>query len=150
MKPTRIRLAVYALVIALLFGAMSVRLGKMTLVQGDSYEALAESKSQKTLSQYGGRGTIYDTAMNPLAYDRVSYNLQFYRDPTMTTEKDRKAYTEAIIKVIDIVQRNGKTMVNDFWLERGEDGKWRFNTGATTEKADASRIKSWRLSLIHI
>ncbi|MDD7412899.1 MAG: penicillin-binding transpeptidase domain-containing protein [Eubacteriales bacterium] len=144
MKPTRIRLAVYALVIALLFGAMSVRLGKMTLVQGDSYEALAESKSQKTLSQYGGRGTIYDTAMNPLAYDRVSYNLQFYRDPTMTTEKDRKAYTEAIIKVIDIVQRNGKTMVNDFWLERGEDGKWRFNTGATTEKADASRIKSWR------
>ena len=66
------------------------------------------------------------------AYDRVSYNLQFYRDPTMTTEKDRKAYTEAIIKVIDIVQRNGKTMVNDFWLERGEDGKWRFNTGATT------------------
>lgn len=144
MKPTRARLVVYVLFTLLVFCAMGARLAKMTLVQGDSYAALAETKSQKTISLYGSRGTIYDSAMNPLAYDRVSYNVQFYRDPTMTTEADRKAYTEAIIQVIDIVKRNGKTMVNDFWLERGEDGRWRFNTGAKSEAAIASRISDWR------
>lgn len=144
MKPTRYRLAFFALLIALLFCAMGARLGKMTLVQGEEYSTLAETKSQKTISLYGSRGTIYDADMNPLAYDRVSYNVQFYRDPTMTTEADRKAYTEAIIQVIDIVERNGKTMVNDFWLERGEDGEWRFNTGAKSEAAIESRISDWR------
>ena len=43
-------------------------------------------------------------SMTPIAYDRTSYNVQFYRDPTHGSEAYRRQYTESIIKVIDIVE----------------------------------------------
>ena len=144
MKPTRIRLIVLTLVIALLFAAMAGKLAQMQLIDYEDYVALSESRSTKTYSLYGKRGTIYDTNLIPLAYDRVSYNVTFYRDPTLTSSDDRAAYTQSIIQAIDIIERNGKAINCEFWLERGENGEWRFNTGTTNESTNKTRISQWR------
>lgn len=135
---------IFLLVVALMFTAILGRLSQMQLTQYEDYVVQAESKSQKTYSLTGKRGTIYDSNMIPLAYDRISYNIQFYRDPTHTSEEYRREYTESIIEVIRLVEANGKSVINDFWLERGEDGQWRFNTGTTNEAANAERISQWR------
>ncbi len=149
MKPTRLRLAIYTGIIVLMFVAMLARLGRMQISQTEQYSALADERSKKTLTVYGGRGTIYDTNMIPLAYDRISYNLQFYRDPSATSEKDRAAYTQAIIKVIRIVESNGKSMINDFWLRRDEEtNKWIFDTGTTSEAVAKKRISQWRQNFL--
>lgn len=144
MKPTRLRMAILLAVLTALFAAMIFKLGNMQLVHQDDYIALAEQRSTKTYQLYGKRGTIYDTNMIPLAYDRGSYNVTFYRDPTQTSDEARAQYTQAIIRAIEIIEGSGKTLTTEFWLERGEDGQWRFNTGAATEAADKSRIKQWR------
>ena len=144
MKPTRLRMFIFLLVIVLMFGAIFARLSSMQLGQYEDYVAQAETKSQKTFSLTGKRGTIYDANMIPLAYDRVSYNVQFYRDPTHTSEAYRQQYTQAIMEVIRIIEANGKEVINDFWLARDEEGNWQFNTGATTEEADKKRISQWR------
>ncbi len=144
MKPTRLRNVIFFIVISVAFLAMAVRLYSMQVVQYEDYVVEAQTKSQKTYSLIGKRGTIYDVNMIPLAYDRVSYNVQFYRDPTHTSEEYRSQYTQSIIAVIEIIENSGKEVISDFWLERGEDGKWQFNTGTTSESANATRIQQWR------
>ena len=144
MKPTRLRMAGIMAVVLVIFAAIAVRLASMQIGQYEDYTVQSETKSQKTYPLTGKRGTIYDSNMIPLAYDRDSYNVQFYRDPTHGSEDYRRQYTMSILQTIRIVEANGKEVINDFWLERGEDGKWRFNTGTTSASANATRIRQWR------
>ncbi len=145
MKPTKLRMFSYFAFVVLLFAAMIARLTTMQIGQHEDYLAQAETKSQKTYSLTGKRGTIYDANMIPLAYDRISYDVQFYRDPTHTSESYRRQYTESIIEVIRIVEANGKAVINDFWLKKDETtGQWYFDTGTTNAWAHGERVEDWR------
>ena len=75
----------------LIFIAIFVRLYIMCVTDADTYQARLGTKSEKSITLYGKRGTIYDTNMVPLAYDETSYNVTFYRDPTKSSEEDRSA-----------------------------------------------------------
>lgn len=123
---------------------MFVRLYTMMIGNSETYSNRASSKSTKTITVYGKRGTIYDTNMVPLAYDETSYNVTFYRDPTKSSEEERRNYTQVLIEVIKLIESNGKSTVNDFWLKKDEDGVWRFNSGSTSEAVERSRENSWR------
>ena len=87
MKPYKGRMLIMALLSVLIFAAMFVRLYSMIIVKSDNYTARASTKSTKTITVYGKRGTVYDTNMVPLAYDETSYNVTFYRDPTKTSDE---------------------------------------------------------------
>lgn len=123
---------------------MFVRLNYMIQIKGDTYTTRAANRTAKDITLYGMRGTIYDSNMVPLAYDRTSYNVTFYRDPTMSSEEYRRTYTQTLIEVIRLVESNGKSTVNDFWLKKDEQGVWRFNSGSTSEKVEATRERQWR------
>ena len=144
MKPTRLRMVIFTGLILLIFAAMIFRLSDLQVAQHADYVVQAETKSQKTFSLTGKRGTIYDSNMIPLAYDRMSYNVQFYRDPTHTSDDYRKRYTESIMEVIRIIEANGKSVINDFWLAKDENGNWYFDTGTTNAAAHKKRIDQWR------
>lgn len=131
-------------ILGLVLAAIFFRLYSMNVVKTDTYMDRASSKSTKSITTYGKRGTIYDTNMVPLAYDETSYNVTFYRDPTKSSEEYRAAYTQVLIDVIELIESNGKTTVNDFWLKKDENGVWRFNTGSTSEAVEASRERQWR------
>ena len=77
------------------FTAVFFRLDRLMIDGQESSTARATSRSTKTLSVTGMRGTIYDVNMTPLAYDRRSYNVTFYRDPSRSSEADRKGYNPA-------------------------------------------------------
>ena len=127
-----------------LFALILVRLAQLQLGEHEDALATAESKTTKTITLTGKRGTIYDANMTPIAYDRVSYNVQFYRDPSRNSAADRAAYTQTILQVIRIVEGKGKNTINDFWLSKDEDGNWQFDTGAATEAAAVTRETQWR------
>ena len=74
MKPYKSRVLILSLVLALIFGAVFYRLQDMIVVKSDAYSARAATKSTKTITVYGKRGTIYDTNMVPLAYDETNWN----------------------------------------------------------------------------
>lgn len=144
MKPYKNRVLILSLVLALIFVAMFVRLQSMIVKKSDAYSARAATKSTKHITVYGKRGTIYDTNMVPLAYDETSWNVTFYRDPTKSTTTDRANYTKVLIDVVRLIESNGKSTVNDFWLKKDENGVWRFNSGSTSEAVERSRESQWR------
>ena len=143
-KPYKGRVIIMCIILVLVLVAMFLRLYSMIILKNETYTTRASTKSTKTITTYGKRGTIYDTNMVPLAYDETSYNVTFYRDPTKSSEEYRAAYTQVLIDVIKLIESNGKTTVNDFWLKKDDDGVWRFNSGSTSEAVEASRERQWR------
>ncbi len=144
LKPFTGRIIFMALLLLAVFAAIFIRMYTMVISNADTYTQRAETKATKTITVYGKRGTIYDSSMVPLAYDETSYNVTFYRDPTKSTEEDRANYTQVLIKVIKLIESNGKTTVNDFWMKKDEDGVWRFNSGSSSKAVEASRENQWR------
>ncbi len=138
------RMIILSGLLLLVFAAFFLRLDWMIRVRGDSYTSRAETRSTKTITLYGMRGTIYDTNMVPLAYDRRSFNVTFYRDPTRNNDADRLAYTRTLAEVIKLVESNGKSTVNSFWLKKGADGVWRFDSGSGSATVEATRERQWR------
>ena len=123
------------------------RLYYMQIIRNDYYTDVAENKSAKTIPLYGMRGTIYDKNMIPLAFDQKSYNIQFYRDPSNSSEAYRKQYTQAIYDTILIIESNGKSTLDpatDFWLKRDDNGEWVWNFNTTSETVAETREKQWR------
>ena len=144
MKPYFKRMLLLSGILLLVFAAFIVRINFMIQSQGETYAERAQTRSAKTITLYGMRGTIYDTNMVPLAYDRRSYNVTFYRDPLRNSEADRLTYTKTLAEVIKLIESNGKTTVNDFWLKKDEDGKWHFDSGSDSATVEATRERQWR------
>ena len=144
MKPYFKRMLLLSGILVLVFAAFIVRINFMIRTDGEAYTERAQTRSAKTITLYGMRGTIYDTNMVPLAYDRRSYNVTFYRDPLRNSEADRLAYTRTLAEVIKLIESNGKTTVNDFWLKKDEDGKWHFDSGSGSAAVETTRQSQWR------
>ncbi len=138
------RLLYMAVGLVIVFVAIFGRMDYMVRAQGDTYAETAAARSTKTIPLYGMRGTIYDTNMVPLAYDEISYNVTFYRDPSRTSEEDRAAYTQVLLTVIELIESNGKTTVNDFWMQKDAEGNWVFDTGSDSENVESIRKGQWR------
>ncbi len=144
MRPTVYRYFVFLLIVLVVFTTMIGQLFNLQVLNADEYTALAEDKKTKTIRVEGKRGTIYDRNMTVLAYDRESYNVQFYRDPDRGSQRDREAYTQVIYETIKLIESNGNKTVNDFWLSRDENDAWQFDTGGTTEYVRTERERQWR------
>ena len=145
MRPKRARYVVISFLIIAVFVLIWFRMYELQILAYDDYRVQADSKTTKTLTLTGKRGTIYDVNLIPLAYDRPSFNVQFYRDPSRTSEADRREYTESIYKTIQLVEANGKKIIEGFWLEQDDNGAWRFNTGAEPgSSTDRKRQEQWR------
>ncbi len=132
------------MLLLLVFSAIIFKMYDMQVASGELYAEQAASKTTRSITLTGMRGTIYDANMTPLAYDRRAYNVQFYRDPTLSSEQNRAEYTRSIIEAIRLIESNGKKTIEGFWLEKGEDGVWRFNTGTDNVTAAAKREQQWR------
>lgn len=137
------RVLYFSLGLLVVFAAMFLRMNYMVRARGDTYAETAASKSTKTIKLYGMRGTIYDTNMTPLAYNRRSYDVTFYRNPSRTSESDRAAYTQVLIDTINLIESNGKSTINDFWMEKDENGNWYFNSGSESETTESIRKDQW-------
>ena len=143
-----------AVMILAMFTVLTVRLFRLQILEYDEHSASAESKKTKTITSQGSRGTIMDSNSMTLAYDKQIYNVQFYRDPNFvaTDENGRtvssyQLYTNSIIQVIDIVEKNGGTINATFSLKQDEmTGLWVFvwaNDDYTLSQ-QAAREEMWR------
>ena len=151
------RYRVIALLIAMLFGVLFVQLFNLQIVNYDENLESAEKKKTKVITSQGSRGTIMDANSLTMAYDKQIYNVQFYRDPNFVPTdideetgkpmKQLKLYTQSIINVIEIVERNGGTLEANFSLKQDEmTGLWVFawNNNDYTQSQQAAREEMWR------
>ncbi len=156
MKKFTYRYIFVALAILVLFAALTAQLFNLQIIQYEDNQSKAQSKKTKTITSQGSRGTIMDANSMTMAYDKQIYNVQFYRDPNFVpTEKDAEGktvsqfqvYTNAIIDVIDIVERNGGSLNTSFSLKQDEmTGMWVFTWANNdyTASQQAARESMWR------
>ncbi|MDD3243766.1 MAG: penicillin-binding transpeptidase domain-containing protein [Eubacteriales bacterium] len=136
------------IVFSAIFLALVGRLFYMQYRQGDVYAQQAAEKKTRELRLVGERGRILDSSGMPLAYNSVSYNVQFVRDSTKRSDADTKSYTAIISRTIDIVEKHGGSTLADYNIRRQEDGSFAFYFGddlsaETLEKKETS----WRKSM---
>ena len=133
-----------AVFIAVLFAVLIVQLYNLQIRDYEENAASAESKKTKTITSQGQRGTIMDVNSLTLAYDKQIYNIQFYRDPN-EGKSAIAGYTQAIVDVIDIVEKNGGTLDTSFSLQQDEmTGLWVFvwnNSRFTQAPAGDDRLQ---------
>lgn len=143
-KRKRRRFLAVALVVLLGFSAIVFQLMQLQLRDGSSYAQTAQDKVVSTANLKGRRGMILDRNGIVLAYDRDSYDVEFYRDPGKRKSEYLHSYSQSILRIIDIVEQNGGKTIGGFSLKRNENGEDYFDFLTTNEETFAKREKTWR------
>lgn len=137
---------VVAGVFLLCFVILAVNLLDIQLIKGEELGSSVSTTKTRSLSISGTRGKILDTNGIPLAVDQKTYNLEFYREYNTTAE--RQTYTNAIIKVLEILDKNSITIENTFAIAKAtdEDGEsdYVFQWGNVSQETAAKREDRWR------
>ena len=141
---TNRRILVFSVIALLLFSLLVTQLADLTLAQGSKLDEQSASKTIKTLSITGSRGTILDKNGIPLAYDEKSYNVQFTKNPTKTAYEDRAYYTDILMRAIDIIEQNGGKTINTFSIVRNAEGQFVFDFKTENAEVAVKREKRWR------
>jgi penicillin-binding protein 2 len=107
----------------------------------------SEDKKVRELTLKGSRGQIMDITGIPLAYDQSSFDVEFTRDPSKSTNTDKAYYTDVLIKAIDVIERNGGQVIDTFSIKKGDDGGFYFDFGITNPEDVAKREENWRSNM---
>ncbi|MBC8571347.1 penicillin-binding transpeptidase domain-containing protein [Zongyangia hominis] len=102
-----VRTAVLAVLVLIVFVLFGVRLMQLQIVEGKDYLALAEKGDIKTQTIMAARGEIVDRNMEPLAKNRVGYDIVL--DKVFMT-KDME--NQVILRLVDILKAN-----NEPWID---------------------------------
>lgn len=144
----RNRFLIFGALALALFVILFIQLVQLMLVKGDEYAAMSGALKQRVVSIPGARGSILDRNGLPLAFDEKSYNVQFYRDPTKSTETDRAYYTSVIIDTINVIEKNGGEIIDTFVIKHNDKtDEYYFDWGIEDPENKKSREESWRINM---
>lgn len=117
----RTRIFVVIIVFCILSSILVGRLFQLQIVNGQQYLDDYKLQIQKTRVIQGTRGNIYDRNGNLLAYNELAYSVTIEDNYSDTKDKNKELNKE-ITKIIQIVERNGDSVINDFsiMLDNGE------------------------------
>lgn len=129
------RLFVLALIMVLLFGVLLQRIFTLQIVNGNEYADKYTLMLEKERTTNGTRGTIYDRNGIPLAYNELSYVVTLEDSGYYINEKSRNASLNAeIYEIIQILERNGDSLYNNFNLMLNQAGQLEFAVTGNTQK----------------
>lgn len=118
------RIFVVIIVFCILSAVLIQRVFYLQIVKGQEYTENYKLQIQKTKDVEGTRGNIYDRNGKLLAYNELAYSVTIedngeYDDK----EQKNKELNKVISTVIQMVESNGDTVVNDFGiiLDRNDD-----------------------------
>ena len=89
----------------------------LQIVKGEEYAENYELQIQKTREVEGTRGNIYDRNGKLLAYNELAYSVMIEDNGEYdSTEEKNKELNKVISTVIDMVESNGDSIINDFGI----------------------------------
>lgn len=106
-KSLRRRFLAMAVAIVVAFSAICFQLMQLQLRDGSQYAQAAQDKVVTSTVLKGDRGMILDRNGIVLAYDKESYDIEFYKDPAKRKSEYLHAYSQTLLSIIEIVERNG-------------------------------------------
>ncbi len=128
------RLFPITLVYIILFAVVINRLFVLQIVDGPTIAENSVLKNVEEREIDSTRGNIYDCTGKLLAYNESTYSVVMEDSTKIESNAQRN---EIIYKLIKIIEDNGETLDNDFYIREGSDGKLEF----TLEDTELTRFK---------
>lgn len=127
------RVFVAVIVFCVLSAILLQRVFYLQIVKGQSYADEYKLQIQKTKEIQGTRGKIYDRSGNLLAYNELAYSVTIEDNWEDSSEKN-KELNKVIQTVIDIVESNGDTVINNFGIILNGDGNYMYVAENDTQR----------------
>lgn len=126
------RLFVVWVVIVCLFAFVLQHLFSLQIIKGADYLDDYMMKIEKTIEVEGTRGNIYDRNGVLLAHNELSYTVTLEDNGTYANNKERaKLLNAEISTLIDMIEKNGDSIVNDLDLYMDPNGELSFLVDGT-------------------
>lgn len=126
------RLFVVWVVIVCLFAFVLQHLFSLQIIKGSDYLNDYMMKIEKTIEVEGTRGNIYDRNGVLLAHNELSYTVTLEDNGTYANNKERaKLLNAEISTLIDMIEKNGDSIVNDLDLYMDSNGELSFLVDGT-------------------
>ena len=121
------RLLVLIIVFCMAFSVLIARLFNLQIVNGQQYLDDYKLQIQKTRVIQGTRGNIYDRNGVLLAYNELAYSVTIEDNGSYSSiaEKNEELNKE-IQYIIELVEANGDTVINDFNIVLDANNKYQF------------------------
>ena len=108
------------------FFALLYRVFYLQIVKGAEYQETFALKLEREVTTASTRGNIYDRNGELLAYSELSYSVAIEDNGTYETTKERMhSLNDTIYRLIQLVEKNGDQIIQDFGIIY-ENGKYQF------------------------
>lgn len=133
------RAFVLLVIFGIMFSSLIYRVFYLQIVKSDYYLDNYIQKAEKKVITSGTRGLIYDRNNNILADNKLAYSVGI-EDSLKSSEEDYDKKLNGIIyKTIQIIEKNGDAINNDFSIILGAGGEYEFSVSS-----DAARLRFLR------
>ena len=142
MNVTKRRSGIVLLAFIVAFVVLVCAIADLQFIKKEKIKQSASVKHTRTLKIQGSRGKILDVNGIPLAQDEISYNLEFYREYNLKSEREQ--YTKSIIFAIELAKKYGRDIATTFSITKDENGEYFFYWGNVSEEVANKRENKWR------
>ncbi len=125
------RLTLFTLVFMILGGILIYRCFDLQIVHGEEYLEDFVLQIEKTRDISSTRGNIYDRNGNVLAYNELAYSVKI-EDVLESGMRKNANLNATIMKLIEMIERNGDRVITDFKIVINEDGEFAFSVEGTS------------------
>ena len=124
------RLVILSTVFVALFCILIIRIFYLQIVNGESYLNDYLYSAERTIDIPSTRGIIYDRNGVELAYNELAYAVMISDDGSQNNTELNKTIYDAI----QIIEKNGNTLINDFSITLDADGEFIFTTSSDIKR----------------
>lgn len=129
------RIFIVIIIFCVLSAVLLQRVFYLQIVRGQSYSDEYRLQIQKTKEVQGTRGNIYDRNGNLIAYNELAYSVTIEDNGEYdSTEQKNKELNKIVTTVMNIVETNGDTVINDFGIILDQDGNYKFIAENDTQR----------------
>lgn len=125
------RLTLLTLFFCVLGGILAYRCFDLQIVHGEEYLNDFILQIEKTRDITSTRGNIYDRNGDLLAYNELAYSVKI-EDVFETDRYKNRNLNETIFRLIQMVEKNGDSVITDFKVYIDEDGEFAYTTEGTS------------------
>ena len=125
------RMTVFTLLFCFLGGVLICRCFNLQIVHGAEYLEEFVLEIEKTRDIASIRGDIYDRNGNLLAYNELAYSVKFEDVFEQGSQKNRRL-NATLMKLIQMIEKNGDKCIADFKIYINEDGDFAFTVEGTS------------------